>query len=580
MRLTQIFLCLGLLLGPLAGLAPRALAENETPPVAPADGLTPATPTDVPAAATDPAPTADPAGEADTMGTEVPPTEDADAPATPPTALEDMRRGLEDGLKSGRPGDIVRVGGDILVAAEDIVGEVVAVFGSIIAEGKVNGDAVAVMGDVTLNGGSRGDVVAVLGNVIINGPTRGDVVAVLGSVQLGPEAEIRGDIVSVGGRIKRAPGATISGEQVQLPFLPGDGFKFDGLRAWVQQCLIYGRPLAIGENLGWVWVLTLSFFAFYLLLTLLFGRAMSRTAEALEQAPGMTVLTAVLTLLLTPVLLVLLAFTGIGPLLFIPLLMVASLFGKAAMLTWIGRRVTGERGRALPVLATFAGGVILIALYLVPYVGFAAQKLASFLGLGMAVYAALIAMRREGPPATPAVGTPLAATAATPLAGSVDSAMPLRSDTPPPLPVPPVPPVPPSPASAPATSTPVSLLPRAGFWIRSGALFLDALLVAILTKLLALNGFYLVLFATYCTVLWALKGSTIGGMICGLKVARLDDRPVDWPVALVRALAGFVSLVPLGLGFFWIAFDRDRQSWHDKIAGTIVVRPPKGVSLI
>jgi uncharacterized RDD family membrane protein YckC len=292
------------------------------------------------------------------------------------------------------------------------------------------------------------------------------------------------------------------------------------------------------------------------------------------------VLTAVLTLLLTPVLLVLLAFTGIGPLLFIPLLMVASLFGKAAMLTWIGRRVTGERGRALPVLATFAGGVILIALYLVPYVGFAAQKLASFLGLGMAVYAALIAMRREGPPATPAVGTPLAATAETPLAGSVDSAMPLRSDTPPPLPVPPVPPVPPSPASAPATSTPVSLLPRAGFWIRSGALFLDALLVAILTKLLALNGFYLVLFATYCTVLWALKGSTIGGMICGLKVARLDDRPVDWPVALVRALAGFVSLVPLGLGFFWIAFDRDRQSWHDKIAGTIVVRPPKGVSLI
>jgi uncharacterized RDD family membrane protein YckC len=61
---------------------------------------------------------------------------------------------------------------------------------------------------------------------------------------------------------------------------------------------------------------------------------------------------------------------------------------------------------------------------------------------------------------------------------------------------------------------------------------------------------------------------------------RLDGRPVDWGTSIVRALSCFLSLVVLGLGFIWIAVDRDRQAWHDKIAGTVVVRPPKGVSLI
>jgi len=48
----------------------------------------------------------------------------------------------------------------------------------------------------------------------------------------------------------------------------------------------------------------------------------------------------------------------------------------------------------------------------------------------------------------------------------------------------------------------------------------------------------------------------------------------------VRALGGFVAMLPLGLGFIWVAIDADRQGWHDKIAGTIVVHAPKGQSLV
>ena len=48
----------------------------------------------------------------------------------------------------------------------------------------------------------------------------------------------------------------------------------------------------------------------------------------------------------------------------------------------------------------------------------------------------------------------------------------------------------------------------------------------------------------------------------------------------VCILAGFLSLAIAGLGFIWVAFDDDRQSWHDKIAGTTIVRVPKGTALL
>jgi uncharacterized RDD family membrane protein YckC len=36
----------------------------------------------------------------------------------------------------------------------------------------------------------------------------------------------------------------------------------------------------------------------------------------------------------------------------------------------------------------------------------------------------------------------------------------------------------------------------------------------------------------------------------------------------------------LFLGFFWILWDKDQQGWHDKIAGTVVVRLPKALPLV
>jgi len=113
-----------------------------------------------------------------------------------------------------------------------------------------------------------------------------------------------------------------------------------------------------------------------------------------------------------------------------------------------------------------------------------------------------------------------------------------------------------------------------------GALLLDVILISIVLQMLNNSSHMLVVaLAAYGAVMWKLKGSTVGGIICGLRVVRTDGRELDWTTAIVRALGCFLSLAVLGLGFIWIAFDADKQSWHDKLAGTAVVRAVRGAAV-
>jgi uncharacterized RDD family membrane protein YckC len=61
---------------------------------------------------------------------------------------------------------------------------------------------------------------------------------------------------------------------------------------------------------------------------------------------------------------------------------------------------------------------------------------------------------------------------------------------------------------------------------------------------------------------------------------RYDGGPLTFSVALVRALAATFSAVAFFLGFFWIGWDPDKQGWHDKIAGTEVIRLPRSAPLV
>ncbi|MDE2305466.1 MAG: RDD family protein, partial [Gammaproteobacteria bacterium] len=122
----------------------------------------------------------------------------------------------------------------------------------------------------------------------------------------------------------------------------------------------------------------------------------------------------------------------------------------------------------------------------------------------------------------------------------------------------------------------LAALPRAGFWVRIAALLIDAILIGVLS----FGHLELLLLAAYGALMWKLRGSTVGGIVFHLRVARIDGREIDWPTAVVRALGCFLSLAVAGLGFIWIAVDPEKQAWHDKIAGTIVVRQPAAPSLV
>jgi uncharacterized RDD family membrane protein YckC len=119
-----------------------------------------------------------------------------------------------------------------------------------------------------------------------------------------------------------------------------------------------------------------------------------------------------------------------------------------------------------------------------------------------------------------------------------------------------------------------------------GALFIDAVIIWAVMRLLlnfpqeGSNRLCILALAVYGAIMWKVKGTTMGGIVCDLHVVRLDSQPLDWPTVCVRALGCILSICALGLGFFWIGVDAGKQARHDKLAGTIAVRVPKGTPLV
>lgn len=134
----------------------------------------------------------------------------------------------------------------------------------------------------------------------------------------------------------------------------------------------------------------------------------------------------------------------------------------------------------------------------------------------------------------------------------------------------------------------------AGFWVRLGATIIDSLLLVAVTIPLLLSiygrayfdpertGFIAgladfliswVLPAIAVILFWMLKQATPGKMVLSLRVvdAATGNKPSTGQY-IGRYFAYFVSTIPLCLGFVWVAFDKRKQGWHDKLAGTVVVR--------
>ena len=117
-----------------------------------------------------------------------------------------------------------------------------------------------------------------------------------------------------------------------------------------------------------------------------------------------------------------------------------------------------------------------------------------------------------------------------------------------------------------------------GFGPRLGAFALDWLVVLVVTAPLALlfgrasgpiGAVGAMIYTLFC---WHRYGATPGKLAFSAKIvdARSGGRASLGGLA-IRYLAYIISAAPLFLGFAWIAIDRRKQAWHDKIAGTRVV---------
>ncbi|MGA2854892.1 MAG: RDD family protein, partial [Verrucomicrobiota bacterium] len=442
-----------------------------------------------------------------------------------------------------------------------------------------------------------------------NAVVHGDTVAVLGNIQMGPNTRARGDVVAVGGAVERGEGSVVNGQVVGMP-----GFKWLG--EWLEQCAFKLRPLA--PQLGWLWAITGIMLVVYLLIAIAFPRPIQACVDEITRRPVTTVLMGLLTKILVPFVFLILVATGVGlfvvPFLVIAL-MCAGMIGKIALLQYFGQQIGRQFNLAAmqkPLAAFLLGWVILTLLYLVPVLGFIVYTMVGLWTLGAVVLAMFSGRRREMPekPAAPPPGSspppacgsaaafaaaapapmtcaptvnPGVATAGTPDAANITGTPPLVA-------------TPIQTAMGAATVTTPALqellsFPKAGFWERMGAAFLDIVVVGIITGIahgplgflvLFVSGppVFLIIALAYFAGLWAWKGTTIGGIVLKLHVVRCDGQPVNFLAALVRGLAAALSVFVFFLGFLWIAWDHDKQGWHDKIAGTIVVRLPRSLPLV
>ncbi|WP_270937650.1 RDD family protein [Falsiroseomonas oryzae] len=76
---------------------------------------------------------------------------------------------------------------------------------------------------------------------------------------------------------------------------------------------------------------------------------------------------------------------------------------------------------------------------------------------------------------------------------------------------------------------------------------------------------------------WVERQGTPGKLVLGLRIVDAETGGVPTIGRLVLRYVGYlVSALPLGLGYLWALWDKRRQGWHDKMAGTLVVKDPRG----
>jgi hypothetical protein len=493
----------------------------------------------------------------------------------------------EEALPSGR--GRVRIGGNQRVSADELVREMVTIFGNSELKGRsaremvtvygnatmtgsVGREMVTVFGNATMTGRVGREMVTVFGNAEVDGPIERDLVVVFGNLRLGPNAVVNRDCVVVFGRLERDPGSVIHRGTVEV--IPW----FSGIGDYLRSGPLMGRLLPPQSILAWV-VVAIHFIA-YFLIALILPKPTAAGVGRIEKNPFLCFGVGVLAMILMAPAAMILGVTVIGILL-IPFLWLSeialAILGKTSVLQVIGlqilRRFSSDADNR-PISAFFIGFLLLTAIYMIPILGLLVWILLRPLSIGAAILAVFGELKKNGN-GTDAPGIPVCPASmdavppgSVPVNSTTDTGIPAGEQS--------------TASSAEihmksgmSGEFEVTVMPRSGFWIRTGATALDFVLLG---WVLSFSGpFFMLFWLAYHVAMWTWKGTTIGGIILRLKVVRLDGRPISFDVALIRGLTAVISAAALFIGFFWAGWSRDRQSWHDIITDTVIVRSPRSL---
>ncbi|MBU6422401.1 MAG: RDD family protein [Chloroflexi bacterium] len=137
-------------------------------------------------------------------------------------------------------------------------------------------------------------------------------------------------------------------------------------------------------------------------------------------------------------------------------------------------------------------------------------------------------------------------------------------------------------AVAPATTATAP----AGFWIRVVAFVIDSVILMVVSSFLGggyvapsvdggvnyqMNATGMLISAVYFLGAWILFGTTIGMRIFGLRIVMAGGAKLTPTAAVIRFLGMILAFVVVFIGVVWVAFDRYKQGWHDKLAATYVI---------
>ena len=74
---------------------------------------------------------------------------------------------------------------------------------------------------------------------------------------------------------------------------------------------------------------------------------------------------------------------------------------------------------------------------------------------------------------------------------------------------------------------------------------------------------------------WRLRGQTLGMQAWRIQLIDCEAEEISLGQALLRCAAAVLSLAPVGLGYLWCLFDKERLTWHDRLTGTRLRLLPK-----